>query len=300
MMDRPGTEIVQMIPINRINVLNPRNRSRRIFGQIVDSISKVGLKRPITVSHRTAFNGEASYDLVCGQGRLEAFKILGENYIPAIVVDIPKEECFVLSLVENLARRHHTAPELMRSIAELSKRGYDTTQIASKTGLSREYVHDILHLINHGEERLLAAVEKEQIPITVAVEISAMDDGDVQRALTQAYDRHELRGSRLQTALRVVQQRSRQGKRFRSGSRKSGTDQKITPQAMVKAYQVETERQRALIKKADLTESRLLFIISALKEFLQDEHFVTLLRAERLDTVPRQIADLLSHGQVTL
>ncbi|MCA0891744.1 ParB N-terminal domain-containing protein [Qipengyuania flava] len=72
------------IPIDAIEVLNPRARNKRIFEELVDSIAKVGLKRPITV--RRAETGEG-YELVCGQGRKEAFQKLGQSTIPALVVD---------------------------------------------------------------------------------------------------------------------------------------------------------------------------------------------------------------------
>ncbi|MCJ1902788.1 ParB N-terminal domain-containing protein [Paracoccus versutus] len=56
---------IQRIPVDRIVVGNPRERNRVAFKELVDSIAKVGLKRPITVSGGA--NGEA-YQLVCGQG----------------------------------------------------------------------------------------------------------------------------------------------------------------------------------------------------------------------------------------
>jgi ParB family transcriptional regulator, chromosome partitioning protein len=46
-----------------------------------------------------------------------------------------------------------------------------------------------------------------------------------------------------------------------------------------------------LVKKAELTRNRLVFIVSALRTLLADEHFVTLLRAEGLDSMPRYLAD---------
>jgi ParB family chromosome partitioning protein len=39
-----------------------------------------------------------------------------------------------------------------------------------------------------------------------------------------------------------------------------------------------------------LTENRLLFVVSALKKLLKDENFLTLLRAEGLDTLPEYLA----------
>ena len=50
-------------------------------------------------------------------------------------------------------------------------------------------------------------------------------------------------------------------------------------------------RQKLLVKKAQVTENRLLFIVSALKKLFHDEDFLTLLRAEGLDTLPAYLAE---------
>ena len=47
--------------------------------EIIENIEAVGLKRPITVSRRKSAAGEDRYDLICGQGRMEAFQALGER-----------------------------------------------------------------------------------------------------------------------------------------------------------------------------------------------------------------------------
>lgn len=65
----PKTAAIRMIPINAIAILNPRTRNKRIFQELVTSIAHLGLKKPITVAERP---DESGYDLVCGQGRLEA------------------------------------------------------------------------------------------------------------------------------------------------------------------------------------------------------------------------------------
>jgi len=65
------TKQIKTIPIDQIRYLNPRVRNRRNFQEIVQSIARVGLKRPITVSPRKAEADSASYDLVCGQGRVD-------------------------------------------------------------------------------------------------------------------------------------------------------------------------------------------------------------------------------------
>ena len=91
-------EEIILIPIDQIRILNPRHRDRRKFELVVESIKTLGLKKPIKVSVRSnQKEGEAPYDLVCGQGRIEAFKALGHTEIPAIVADLPKEERLLMS-----------------------------------------------------------------------------------------------------------------------------------------------------------------------------------------------------------
>src|SRR5437762_3494856 len=272
------TADVRTVPIQAITVLNPRSRNKRIFQELVTSIAHLGLKKPITVSARHDGSG---YDLVCGQGRLEAFLALGETEIPAVVIEASREDCFVMSLVENLARRQHSPLELMRNIGDLRKRGYTVTEIAGKTDFSEEYVYAVCYLLEHGEERLLAAVDRGVIPPTVAMEIARAKDSDIQQALADAYERKALPGRQVLAIRRIIEQRTTSGKLMKgASSRGSRTAPRVTAETLVRAYRKATERQRLLVKKAGITQQRLLFVINALRRLLADEHFVTLLRAE--------------------
>ena len=293
MTKKPEPIAVEMVPVNQITVANPRIRNKKVFQQIIDSISKVGLKKPITVGRPKNRSKNLSYELVCGQGRLEAFISLGEPEIPAIVRDVTKEDRLVMSLVENLARRKHRPLELLHDIGELRTRGYSDKKIAAKTGLSYEYVHGIGHLLEMGEERLLTAVEAGQIPVSVAIEISEADEEGVQEALAQAYKEGLLRGKKLLTVKRLVERRHRFGKAMRCGPLARGSI-RISSKALVRAYEREADRQRLMIKKAEITQNRLLFVVEAVRTLLADENFVTLLRAEDLATMPRPLADLIS------
>jgi ParB family chromosome partitioning protein len=287
---------VQMIPMHQIRILNPRSRNKIVFQGIVTNISNLGLKRPITVARRTQPSDGKDYDLVCGQGRLEAFMALGQTEVPAIVIDATVEECFLMSLVENVARRKHSPLELMREINSLKSRGYSAAEVAKKIDLDISYVRGITHLLDHGEERLLAAVERGRIPLSVAIEIADADDTGIQRALCQAYEDKTLRGAKLQTVRRIVEQRKTKGKQLTRGPRGKNTGL-LSAEALVRVYRQEADRQRLLVKKARLTESRLLFIVSALKKLFQDENFVTLLRAEKLDTLPAYLAEKIRRGE---
>src|ERR1700731_473805 len=188
------TTEVQMVPVDAITVLNPRARNKRIFQELVTSIAHLGLKKPITVSRRGT---EPGYDLVCGQGRLEAFIALGQSEIPAIVIQVPQEDCYVMSLVENLARRHPGSLELMREIGKLKDRGYTTAEIAMKVDFTPDYIAAVCYLLENGEERLVIAVERGVMPANIAMEIARAGDGDVQRALAEAYENKLLPGNQI-------------------------------------------------------------------------------------------------------
>jgi ParB family chromosome partitioning protein len=284
---------IRSIPIAEITILNPRSRNKRVFQELVTSIANLGLKRPITVSRRA---DDAGYDLICGQGRLEAFLTLGQLQIPAIVVEATEEDCFVMSLVENLARRQHTPLELVREIGALKERGYSTAEIARKTDFSPEYVWAICFLLENGEERLINAVERGVIPHSIAMEIAKAGDAEVQGALAEAYENKALPGNQLLAIRRIIEQRKTSGKAGHSGSRGGSMRVRVTADSLVRAYRKETDRQKLLVKKAALAQSRLLFVVNGLRRLLADEHFVTLLRAEAMHTLPKPLAERLGVG----
>ena len=278
---------IQMIPISQIRLLNPRARSKAKFSEIVNNIAAVGLKKPITVAPREEEAG--TYDLVCGQGRLEAYQSLGQTEVPAIVRDVPKCDRYIMSLVENVARCRTSSLELAREVRALRERGYTHLQTAAKLGISDAYVSMLLQLVDNAEERLMRAVERGEIPISVAMEIASSDDASIQQSLAEAYTTKQLRGKALLAARRLVEERRAMGKRI-DGRKERPT---VTAEEVVKTYRKEIQRQKALAKKARVTEIRLVFVANALKRLLTDDHFVTLLRAEKLDNLPEYLADAI-------
>lgn len=288
---------IEMIPISRITVLNSRARNKRQHREIVNNIEAIGLKRPITVARHDGPGG-ARYDLVCGEGRLEAFQMLGQSEIPAVVIEANESQCLVMSLVENIARRTPRPIDIMREIGALRTRGFSDTAIGEKLGVGASWVNMIASLLERGEERLVAAVETGVIPITLAMEISKAESEEAQTLLLDAYETGKLRGKRLASARRILDMRLRaQGKGLPSGRLgRKGSGRRMTANDLMQVYQREAEKQRLLVKKSDFTQTRLLFIVEALKDLLTDEGFLNLLRAEGLATMPRALAMRISGG----
>jgi ParB family chromosome partitioning protein len=277
-MLNPEVANVTEIPVDKIWVLNPRSRSRRVFREVVASIAAVGLKRPITVTRRDRPEG-TQYDLVCGQGRLEACRSLGQTIIPALVVDADDQECMVMSLVENLARRQHRAIDLLQDIERMKHRGYTEAEIATKTGL-RTDCKGVIKLMEGKEHRLLRAVEANTIPLSVAVRIAETDDKGIQQVLQEAYETNALRGRKLIQAKRLVERRRRIGK----GRLVVEPRRHLSVNEVLKTYRDSADKKRLLVRKADATKGQLVFVTEALRKLVADEQFVELLKAENLQS----------------
>jgi ParB family chromosome partitioning protein len=287
---------VEMVPVDQVKVLNPRVRNHRQHREIIENIGAIGLKRPITVTRRESGNG-TRFDLVCGQGRLEAYKELGATEIPALVIDAKEEDCLIMSLVENIARRQHPAIELMRQIGDLHDRGYTEVQIAEKVGVTTSWATDVVSLLENGEERLLAAVEAEIIPVSLAVDIAKSKDKDVQTVLAEAYEQRKLRGKKLTIVRRLLEQRARRGKQSGTNFYRQRGSRRLTAEHLKRVYEHEVEKQKLLAKKADVAQTKLLFVIEALRNLRAEPAFISLLQAEGLETLPRALTDRMAPSR---
>jgi len=287
-MQTDTPESVTLVPIDRIEVLNSRDRNMKVFEEIVENIRSIGLKKPITVTEREGADGETAFLLVCGEGRLNAFRLLGETHIPALVVNVSDEDAFIMSLAENIARRGHRPLEILADIELLLAREYTIDDIIHRTGLSQKYERDIVFLLEKGEERLIEAVQNNTIPLTAALEIARAknDDGDLGDMLEEAYKSGQLKGHQLTDAKRLMEKRRDKGP-------KSSARPKLPNSAhsLVKIYQKEVARQHKMVLKAEHAHQQLLLVVQGLKSLFADENFVTLLRAEGLDTLPKYLAD---------
>ena len=141
---------------------------------------------------------------------------------------------------------------------------------------------------------MLIAVEHGQLPLGIAVDIATSDDEGVQVALAEAYEKGLLRGKQLIGVRRLIDARRRLGRApvHRSGG---GGLTRTSSHALARSLQNQAERQRLMIKRAEIASSRLRFVVEALQMLLGDEHFVTLLRAEGVHTLPGPLAGLIEE-----
>jgi len=287
---------IEMIPIDAIEVVNPRIRNVRIHQTITENIEMVGLKRPITV-RRLGNAEDGQYALVCGQGRLESLKMLGQTTVPAIIVDVDNEAGYVMSVVENIARRAPRASESLEQVSLLRNRGYTDTEIGKKIGYTATWVSNVVHLLENGERRLLAAAESGFIPMHLAVEISRVSDADAQLMLLEAYDRGDLKGKKISVIRKILEQRARSGKNHSPPAfGKNYSNKKLNAEDLAKLYQEDTDRHRLIQKKAQYAQVTISLAQQIFSELYAKEEFCRLLKDEHLDNVPKPLLNFAHQG----
>ena len=141
--------------------------------ELVNSIREHGIIQPLILTKT-----EDGYELVAGERRLKAAKILGMFKVPAIIRDIEDIKKLELALIENVQRSNLNLLEESRAYHRLMTE-FSLTQeeVAQKVGKSRSNIANILRLenlpasikkylnderISFGHAKLLLALENEK------------------------------------------------------------------------------------------------------------------------------------------
>ncbi|CAG9257953.1 Chromosome partitioning protein ParB [Burkholderia diffusa] len=285
---------VVMIPVQAIVVVNPRIRNKKTHHEITENIQRVGLKRPIEV--RRMAGEPDKYALVCGQGRLESFKILGQTEIPAIVLDVDEHTGLIMSVVENVARRNPLASEMLAQVDMLRKKGYSDAEIGKKVGYTASWVNMVGTLLERGEKRLLAAAEAGHIPLHLAIDISRASDSEAQNLLLDAVNSGEIKGKKVTAIRRILERRSRIGKGTHEQAGRAVKRKKLSPDDLMRMYQRDADRHKLIQLKAERVSTSLLVVNEIFKELFADPDFVSLVKTEGLLTVPQPLADAANRG----
>lgn len=141
----PGL-LLQELPLTSI-VPNPR-QPRRDFDdaqvkELADSIRSEGLMQPIVV--RKVKDG---YELIAGERRFRAFKLIGQKTITARIIDASDASSAVLALIENLQRADLNPVDEALGFASLM-RDFSLTQeaVADRLGKPRATIANSVRLL---------------------------------------------------------------------------------------------------------------------------------------------------------
>jgi ParB family chromosome partitioning protein len=274
------------IPVDKIRVLNSRNRDTEKFKENIRSIRDVGLLKPILVNDRS-FQKTGFYELICGQGRFMAYKTLEYTDIPAEIITCDRKQALIYSLVENIARVPPGTMWFARELKRMHDAGLSFDYIANVAGRSGTYIEDYIRLIERGEERLLIGVENNLFPISFATQVARSTKPGIQNILMDAFDKGIVNSKNLPTIRRILEIRS--GHRIKQA--KTDRGKTMVPNYSVKQLQTDirkvTREKEAFVNEASIKENRLLTLLDGLRILRKDSVFEELLRTEGLSQLPQ-------------
>lgn len=166
----------------RVSQIEPnRNQPRKQFSEeavtsLAESIREHGMLQPILV--RPYIDGQ--YQIVAGERRWRAARMLGLDEVPVIIKDIADVEAMQMALIENLQRENLNPIEEATGYKRLSEEfNMKQDDIAKTVGKSRSSVANMLRILTLPNEVQEMLVNGE-ISVGHAKALLSIDDEEVQ------------------------------------------------------------------------------------------------------------------------
>jgi ParB family chromosome partitioning protein len=114
---------------------------RRVFNEeeiqaLAESVAETGLIQPVVVRRKSVSNRD-TFQLIAGERRLRAHRLLGLAEIKAVVLDVSDESMATMALAENIARQDLTAYEISLAIRAAQQQFKSTKRLAESIGVGR-------------------------------------------------------------------------------------------------------------------------------------------------------------------
>lgn len=172
-------------------VPNP-NQPRKRFDydeleNLAQSIRENGILQPITVRKRE----DKKYELVSGERRLRAARLVGMVKIPSIVINIDDKNSAMFSIIENLQRQSLDFFEEAEAIEKLvGEYAMSREEVALKLGLAPSTVSNKLRILRLPEEMRFELARAGLTESHARALLMLEDDNQRARALSIIVDRH--------------------------------------------------------------------------------------------------------------
>ena len=161
-VDEIATRVVQ---IKTDDIRPNRAQPRAEFDQnsiirLADSIRRYGILQPLTVRRTEDSDDTYAYELIAGERRLRASKLLGYLTVPCIIMETTEQISAELAIIENLLREDLNMFEQAYSFKKLIE-NHNLTQdeVARRMSLSQSAVANKLRLLRLSYEEQRAILE---------------------------------------------------------------------------------------------------------------------------------------------
>ncbi len=133
------TSVIQLNPLQPRGVIMPESLT-----ELVDSIREQGILEPLVVAKTPA-----GYQLIAGERRLRAAKILGFVKVPVVVRETTPQGILEMSIVENVQREDLNPIERALAYKRLiDEFGISTNEVAKRVGKSVPTISNTIRLLS--------------------------------------------------------------------------------------------------------------------------------------------------------
>lgn len=142
----------------RPNPYQPRKYfNQAAIEELAVSIENYGILQPLSVRKI----GETSFELIAGERRLRAAKLIGLETVPSIIVEIVEQDSAVLALIENIQREDLNYIEEAISYNHLiNDHGLTQEEIAKKVGKTQSTIANKLRLLRLSDHVKKTLIDK--------------------------------------------------------------------------------------------------------------------------------------------
>jgi ParB family chromosome partitioning protein len=163
---------LQTIEVSKIrHPLNQLRLALDYLDDLADSIRQNGLLQPIVV--RPIHEG---YELVAGNRRLEAVRLLKLRRIECYIIELSNKEAYEVSLVENVQRKSMTPIEEAIAFSKyVQSSGWGgVSELAKRLGRSQEFVTKRIQILRL-PPKIQEAIIRQRMTPSVALEMLPLD-----------------------------------------------------------------------------------------------------------------------------
>ncbi len=148
--------------------------------ELADSIKECGILQPLIVAKTTA-----GYELIAGERRLRAAKLVGLKTVPVIVRSVDEQQKLALALIENIQRENlNPLEEALAYRRLLDEFQLTQDELAIRVGKPRSTITNLLRLLNL-PSAAQQALRSGQINLGQAKVLAGVDSAKQDQALQE-------------------------------------------------------------------------------------------------------------------
>jgi ParB family chromosome partitioning protein len=156
------------------SAFNPRKHfDSEYIRELAESMKRDGQWDPLLVRR----GKKNKYELIAGECRLRAAKLLGLKSLKARILKTSDDEATLLALKTNLIRHNLNPVEEANALEELVNVKKDMKDMIRALNKSRTWISNRIKLAENATDGLKNAVLKEELPLISAIRIAELSEG---------------------------------------------------------------------------------------------------------------------------